>query len=52
MSVTIQCAIKSIRDKLIEIEEILKVVNNFDIEQDVSLGQDEEWLKTKKRKTK
>ena len=34
MSVTIQCVIKSISDKLNEIEQMLGVIHKFDIEQD------------------
>ena len=42
MSITIQCMIKSIRDKLNEIDEMLKILNNFDIENNTSQKDKEE----------
>ena len=42
MSITIQCMIKSIRDKLNEIDEMLKILNNFDIENNTSQKDNEE----------
>lgn len=40
MSVTIQCAIKSIRDKLNEIEEMLKIIYSYDMENNAKIKKD------------